>query len=431
MKALINANIFDFEIYKEGQYVLFEEEIKEVGNMSEFKGADEVYDCSGSIIMPSLLNGHTHVYSTFARGLNIPFNPKNFKDILEQLWWKMDSKLDRRAVYYSGIAYAHDCIKSGVTTIIDHHASGLEISGTLNELKKSICDYMSLRGIFCFETSDRFNVDECIKENLDFAKGSKSNNYSGIFGMHASMSLSDNTLKKISDSIDDLPIHIHAAESFEDEEDSKIKYGKSVVKRLDDFNLIKENSILAHCIYLDKEEAEIIGKRNAYAAINPTSNMNNAVGLFDYRLLKEHNVRCILGNDGLGTNISRDYLNLFFGMKYRFKSPIAFSFDDLKEVIDNGYKYAGKLLNIKIGRIKTGYRADMISVLYKSPTAISNDNKMSHLIFGIFDNFHPKDVWCDGEILLKNYEMTKNIGDIYNEIKKESIKVWERIGKGE
>ncbi|MEL7596739.1 MAG: amidohydrolase family protein, partial [Clostridiaceae bacterium] len=161
MKALTNACIFDFQSFKENYYVLFDSEIKEVGKMNEFPGADEIYDCSRTIVMPGLINCHTHIYSTFARGMNVPFDPKNFQDILDQLWWKLDGQLDKKAVYYSGLIYGCECIKNGVTSIIDHHASGLNIKGSLEELKKSICDDLGMRGIFCFETSDRFDTEEC------------------------------------------------------------------------------------------------------------------------------------------------------------------------------------------------------------------------------------------------------------------------------
>jgi cytosine/adenosine deaminase-related metal-dependent hydrolase len=113
LKALINASIYDFHSYHENSYVLFEDDIKEVGSMANFKGADEVFDCRGSVIMPGLVNCHTHIYSTFSRGMNVPFNPRNFMDILEQLWWKLDSKLDCGDVY-SSAATVHEGPRRGL-----------------------------------------------------------------------------------------------------------------------------------------------------------------------------------------------------------------------------------------------------------------------------------------------------------------------------
>ncbi|MCB2293276.1 amidohydrolase family protein [Clostridium algoriphilum] len=429
MKALINVNVFDYDSYKENQYVLFHNEIIDVGPMSEFKAEGEVIECRGCIVMPGLINCHTHIYSTFARGINISFDPKSFKDILDKYWWKIDRSCNKATVYYSGLINGYESLSNGVTTIIDHHASGIDITGTLDELKKSLCNVVGMRGIFCFETSDRFDINKCIDENLKFTSY-RTEKSAGLFGMHASMSLNDKTLKKIQECIEDLPIHIHVAESIEDENDCMQKYGITVIERLQNFNLLKENSILAHCVHINEVEADIIAKSKAYVAINPTSNMNNAVGLVDYRLLKERNIPCIIGNDGLGTNITREYLNLFFGMKSRFKSPAAFTLEDLRVVIDNGYKYASKTLGIKLGRIKKGYKADMLIVPYNAPTNINIDNAFEHVFYGVFDNFHPREVYCDGNCLIKNYNTKVNIKEVYSKAQQEADRLWERIAEG-
>ncbi|HEY8803691.1 MAG TPA: amidohydrolase family protein [Clostridium sp.] len=430
MKTLINANVFDFDSYKDNQYVLFHNEIIDVGPMSEFMGEGEVIDCRGCIVMPGLINCHTHIYSTFARGINISFDPKSFKDILDKYWWKLDRACNKATVYYSGFVSGYESINNGVTTVIDHHASGIDITGTLDELKKSICNEVGIRGIFCFETSDRFDINKCIDENLKFASY-KAEKSAGLFGMHASMSLNDKTLKEISERIGDLPIHIHVAESIEDENDCLEKYGITVIERLSRFKLLNENSILAHCVHINEVEAEIIAKAKAYVAINPTSNMNNAVGLVDYKLLKEKNIPCIIGNDGLGTNITREYLNIFFGMKNRLNSPVAFTLDDLREVIDNGYNYASKTLGIKLGRIKKGHKADMLIVPYNAPTSINNNNAFAHVFYGVFDNFHPREVYCDGICLMKDYNIKAELKDVYAKAQQEADRLWERIEKGD
>ncbi|HIP92254.1 MAG TPA: amidohydrolase, partial [Thermotoga sp.] len=335
-KAIINCNVFDFEDFKRDQYVVFTDKILEVGHMKEFTGADEVEDAQGGFLLPGIVNAHTHIYSTFARGILIPFNPKSFKDILTQLWWKLDSKLDMEAIYYSALVSAVEFIKNGITTIIDHHASGMAIRGTLNTLKKAIVDEMGLRGIFCFETSDRFDIDEAIEENLSFSKN-KDEKSAGLFGLHASLSLSNETLEKISKVLGDTPIHIHVAESEEDESDSLRKYGKRVVERLEEFGLLNEDSILAHCVHINDKEASIIAERKCFVVVNPTSNMNNAVGIPNLKLFEEKGIRVLLGNDGLGYNLTRDMMNLYFSQKLLHKDPTYFSLYDLWKVLKNNY----------------------------------------------------------------------------------------------
>lgn len=428
MKALINACIYDFHGFREDSYILFDSEIKDVGPMKSFPGAEEVYDCEGSIVMPGLTNCHTHIYSAFSRGINLPFDPKSFRDILEQLWWRVDAGLDGDSTALSAMVYGIDCIKSGVTSIIDHHASGMTISGSLEHLKTSICDELGLRGVFCFETSDRFNVQECIEENIRFGSR-RSQMHRGLFGMHASMTLSDETLEAISRSIGDMPIHIHVAESREDADGCMNAYGISIVERLDKFGLLKKDSILSHCVHISSSDARLIAQRGCYAALNPSSNMNNAVGLADYEMLRRSGVKCIIGNDGLGANITRDYQNMVFSMHHRLQSPTMFSIDDLRGLIENGYELLGRLLGIRIGRIEKGYKADMAVIPYAPTTPMDDGNALGHMFFGVFDNFHPQYVWVDGKCLLKDYNLTRGLGDIYEQSRREAGKVWERIKK--
>lgn len=426
MKALVNAVIYDFDSFIDNGYVKFDDQIAEVGTMESFAGAEEVIDCRGSIVMPGLTNCHTHIYSTFARGLNIYFNPKSFKDILEQLWWKLDGQLDKSAVYSSAMAYGIDCLSNGVTSIIDHHASGLCVQGSLEAINDALSKGLGMRGVYCFETSDRFPIEECLKENANFA--ASSSEFTGsMFGLHASMSLRDESLRQVSQILGEAPIHIHVAESTEDVQDCSKKYNKSIVERLDSFGLLNRNSILAHCVHINEQEAELIGSRDCYVALNPTSNMNNAVGLPNYELFKKNKIRCVVGNDGLGADITRDYLNLLFSMKNRLGSPTKFTMDDLLQIIRNGYGLMGTCLNIKLGRIAEGYKADLLVVPYNPPTPISKENIFGHMIFGVFDGFKPKQVWISGRQLIEDYVPTFEVEAALEEARLEAAKVWKRI----
>ena len=205
MNALINVRIFDYQNYIENGFVVFDKTIHKVGKMSDFKNEGyKVIDGKGQLLMPNFVCAHSHIYSIFARGLILPFNPHNFQEILDQMWWKLDAKIDNPITYYSGIAAGSEFLLNGVTTIIDHHASGTDILGSLSSLKKALDNTLHLRSILCFETSDRYPVDECIKENISFAKKYHSEHISGLFGMHASMSLSEKTLNKISKKLNGL-----------------------------------------------------------------------------------------------------------------------------------------------------------------------------------------------------------------------------------
>ena len=101
------------------------------------KYADAAYvDAHGGVIMPGLVNCHTHIYSGLARGLAIKgCNPTNFLENLEQQWWKIDDNLTLDGTRASAYATVLDSLRDGVTTIFDHHASFCEIPGSLFAIK--------------------------------------------------------------------------------------------------------------------------------------------------------------------------------------------------------------------------------------------------------------------------------------------------------
>lgn len=430
MKAIINTKIYDFDQFIENGYVIFDKQIVEVGPMTAFSKKNyEIIDGKDHLVMPGLITGHTHIYSTLARGMSVPFHPLNFQDILEQLWWKLDRNLDNQTTYYSGIVSAVDHVKNGVTTLIDHHASGIEILGSLDALKKAVCDHTHLRGIFAFETSDRFPVEKAIKENIDFSQQNNSSFTQGLFGLHASMSLSEETLIKVKKVIGDMPIHIHVAESVLDEKDSKLKYKESILKRLERHGLLNPKSIIAHAIYVDDEELDIIKKHDCVIAVNFSSNMNNSVGIPPLKKFREHGIPVIIGNDGISSAITTEYLSLYYGTHLLDQTPNLFGLGELKTMISDTYDYVNQILNTKLGSISKGYEADLLMIPYVAPTPIHIDNALGHLFFGLFHSFKPKDVYVAGRQVVKNYEVDSKLSNRYKQASRYAIKLWEKIHK--
>ncbi len=428
MKAIINVKIYDYETYIENGFCIYGKEINAVGNMKNFPDFDgEIIDGKNKILLPGLINSHTHIYSTLVRGASIPFNPKSFRDILEQLWWKFDSKLDNETTYHSAMVYGIESLKNGVTSLIDHHASGIDILGSLGELKKAIVDTLGMRGIFCFETSDRFNIDKCIKEN-QAGLNYDSSDAKGMFGLHASMSLSEETLNKVSDVIGSAPIHVHIAESKEDEDDSLEKYNMTVVDRYLKHNLLNPDSILAHCVHINEDEAKIISEKKTVIALNPTSNMNNAVGSFNIDIFRNNNIPIIIGNDGLGTNIAKEWTYFFFAGKAGINDPVGIGFDELLSYINGSYDYFGRRMGIKIGKIKKGYVADFVLVPYLNPTDMDENNAFGHVFFGLFDNFKPSCVIVKGKTLIENYKSIFDEETLYKNARMASQALWKRLG---
>ncbi len=430
MKAIINATTYDFQDFHENQYILFDDTIQEVGPMSSFKNANyDIIDAKQYLVMPSMIVGHSHIYSTFARGLNVPFHPESFQDILDQLWWRLDRNLDNQMNYYSAIVSAVDHLRNGVTTMIDHHASG-EIKGSLTQISRGL-EEVGLRGIYCFETSDRFDTDACLEENMTFINDNNTSFKKGLFGLHASMSLSDATLQKVKEVIGDTPIHIHVAESKEDVIDCFNKHQSTLIERLEKFGLLNENSIIVHGLFLTPKELEIIKKHNCVVALNVTSNMNNSVGIPNYKLLREKRVRVIMGNDGISSSITTEYLMLYYAMHLLDKTPTTFGLHHLQEIIVETYRYASAILDVKLGQISKGFAADLLIVPYIAPTPISKENALGHLFFGLFNSFKPSDVFVAGKQLVHNYQIDNELSNQYQKAQDYAQQLWDKIDKEE
>lgn len=426
MKAIINARIYDYHQYIENGFLVYDDKIIEVGEMSKFKRENyqNVEDFGGDLLMPTFVCAHSHIYSIFARGLSLPFNPKNFQDILDQMWWKIDAQLVNRETYFSAICAGEEFLLNGVTAVIDHHASG-EILGSLKQLRKAFVGPLKMRGIFCFETSDRFNVLECLRENLNFAKKYPGE---GLLGMHASMSISSNTLKAISKKQGGLPLHVHVAESLMDEEDSLNKYGKTIIERFNEYGILLPDSLIVHGVHLNDNELEIIKNNKCYMIVNTTSNMNNAVGLPNVRKYLDYQIPVMVGNDGLNSNMASEYMNVLFTGHLKAESPLAISLNDILRMINNAYEYVGRRLGVKLGQFKNGYEADFMRVKYTSFTKVDNQNIFGHIFYGCFPNFKPSDVYTYGQKRVKNYKLVSK--KLVNEIGKAQCfadQLWSKV----
>ncbi len=429
MKAIINVSIYDYQNYIENGYVLFDEKIVKSGPMSEFKNNGyQVIDGHGQLLLPNFVCNHAHIYSIFARGMSLPFDPHNFLEILEQMWWKMDAKIDNETTFYSGICAGKEFIENGVTTIIDHHASGTDIIKSLTMLKKSLVDTLGLRAILCFETSDRYPVTKCIKENISFMDKFKNDHVAGLFGMHASMTLSDKTLSSVSKVLNGRPIHIHVAESEMDEEDSRDKYACSILERLEKHNLVNKDSLIVHGVDISDAELDIVKKHGAYMVVNTTSNMNNAVGLPNIKNYLNHGIKVLVGNDGLSSNMANEYNEAYYTTHLYNKKPTAMGLGEILDTINNSYEYVSHMLGIKLGRIEKDYEADFMLLPYQPFTKMDNTNAFGHLFFGVYPALKPNDVYASGKQVLKNRKLvSKKANNLFNKSLEVSEKLWTRI----
>ncbi len=252
----------------------------------------EFLDARGGVIMPGLVNAHTHIYSALARGLSINgFNPTSFYEVLDGQWWYIDRHLTLAGTRASADALYLDCIKQGVTTIFDHHASFADIPGSLFQIADSAKQF-GIRSCLCYEVSDRDGqekADQAVQENkdwLDYCEKNPGDMLASMFGGHALFTISDKTFEKMTAANNGRTgFHIHVSEGMNDVYDSLQNYGRRPVQRLQDHGILGPKTILGHCIHVNTAEMEIIQATGTMCVNNPESNME-----FRYRRLSVHAV---------------------------------------------------------------------------------------------------------------------------------------------
>ena len=271
-------------------------------------GQEEIVDAQGKLLMPALMNCHTHLYSTLARGIALPGRaPRNFSEILKKLWWRLDSALDEEDVYYSALVGLIDSAKAGVGTLVDHHSSPNACPGSLDIIERAFRE-VGLRGALCFETSDRngpARTQEAIAENLRFLERVHRNQdgdamIQGNFGLHASFTLTDATLRHCVEINQTMGagFHIHVAEDRCDVKHAQARFHKSPVKRLCDLGVLDERALAAHCVHVSAADMNCLARRGVNVVHNPQSNCNNAVGAANLTALLRCSVMVGLGSDG-------------------------------------------------------------------------------------------------------------------------------------
>lgn len=396
---------------------------------------DEVLDAGGRLLMPALINCHTHLYSTLARGIALPGRPpKNFVEILKKLWWRLDRALNPDDVYYSALVGLVDCAKNGVGMLVDHHSSPNACAGSLDHIERAFRE-IGLRGVLCYETSDRdgpAKTQAALAENVRFIERARSPGdglIAASFGLHASFTLSDRTLRRAVEAAGALGagFHIHVAEDRSDLEHARQHYHKTVVRRLQDLRVLTERCLAAHCIHVTAGDIAALARIGAQVVHNPQSNSNNAVGVAKLIELLRAGVLVGLGSDGYTPRMWEEFKTAFHLQKVRTGDPRVGYAEAYAAALLNNRSIAKRLWGMDVGVIEAGAKADLILVDYYPPTPIHAGNLFGHLLFGIA-NAPIDTLIVNGRIVLRDKHcVAVDERDVAVRATRQAKALWERF----
>jgi putative selenium metabolism protein SsnA len=396
--------------------LISDDKIKKIAPNNKFKGKyTKTINAKGRIAMPGFINTHMHFYSTFARGLTKAKPSKDFVNILNNLWWRLDKKLTNEDSYYSAVIPLIDAIKHGTTTLIDHHASPLNIKGSLFSIEKAVRE-TGLRASLCYELSDRDGektIAEGLEENTEFikyTKKKKDNFLHALFGLHASFTISDKTLEEAAYRGHKLAtgFHIHAAEAQADQIYCEMRHKMRVMERLEKFGILGKKSIAAHCVHVNDNEIEILRRTGTAVIHNPQSNANNSVGVADIVKLMNNKVLVGLGTDAMTINMLEE-LRTAIWLQHLKHDPSMGFLEPINALMINNAKIAKRYFK-NIGSLKEENFADLILIDYIPPTPLDAGNFYGHLAFGISQN-HVDTTIVNGKVLMENKKLKLNIDE--------------------
>ncbi len=418
--------------------------IKEIGPSKLLEAKyiqEEMLDANDQYVMPGNICAHTHFYGAYSRGMAIPGPaPKDFPEILEKLWWALDKSLTEEAVRYSALVCIIDAIKHGTTTLVDHHASPSFITNSLEVIAQTV-DQTGVRAALCYEVTDRdgeAKMREGVDENLRFIESLKhgrspDGRLAAAFGLHASLTLSDATLRYCREVCPtDVGFHVHIAESIADQYDSLQKSGMRVVDRLAAYGILGPRSIGGHGVHIDAKEVQTLAETGTWMTHQPRSNMNNGVGVSAVESMLRAGIKVCIGNDGFSNTMWEEWKFTYLLQKVANLDPRRMNGMDVVQMgVYNNAALADQFFGDRgpLGVLTEGAQADLIFVDYLPFTPLTAGNLPWQILFGFNESMVTTTIVA-GNVLMKDRKLlTIDEAQVAAEAKKLAPHIWDVYNK--
>ena len=288
------------------------------------------------------VNAHTHIYSGLAPlGMPPPLNrPRNFLEILKNVWWRLDRALDAESLRAAARYYVAESLLSGTSTLIDHHESPNFINGSLDILADA-CSELGIRALICYGATERNGGrDEARRGLAECRRFVVSNRRPGIVGavaLHASFTVSDETVRDAGELCRALKtvMHVHVAEDRADGDDAIRRGYRDPLERLFALGALPTGSLLAHGVHLGVASMRRASEARLWIVQNPRSNRGNGVG---YPVALRYASRVALGTDGYPSRMEDEIEALHHEASARGEED-----EDVQKRIDGGEALAREL----------------------------------------------------------------------------------------
>ncbi len=374
--------------------------IHSIGQCDDFK-ADKIIDGKDKLVIPGLINCHTHTYMSVFRNIadDLSFDEWLFKNIMPR-----EDMLSEEDAYYGALLSCIEMIKTGTTCFLDMHMFKNQTAKAADAAGMRAVISRGLSGEKRDDEGSIKRMNEAISEMEEWKDNKK---ISFMLAPHAIYTCGTDYIQHAIEKAKEynVSLHTHLSETRYEVSESKKKYGMTPVKYLDSLGFFDVNTVAAHCVHLEDEDFDILKNKNVNVALNPKSNLKLGNGFADVHKMLEKGINICMGTDSAASNNS---LNLFSDMNYTAlihkgtnENAISVnSFDVFKAATLNG----AKALGINAGQIKVGKAADLAILNTNCPQMLPKYNVMSALSYSA-NGSEVETVIIDGEIVMENRKL--------------------------
>ncbi len=400
---ILNPNNFE---NKKQSLLIKDDLIAEISDEIDDSNADKIIDAEGKILLPGLINTHTHLSMTLFRGLADDLSLDSW---LNDHIWPMEANLNGDYCYIGALLGAVELIKSGTTTFSDMYFYMEDVARAVEDAGiRAVLSY----GMIDFGDAERREAE--IKENMalyDACNGMADGRIKVFFGPHSPYTASEELLVKVRELADEhnIGIHIHVSETQKEINDSLDERGIRPFEYLEKIGFLGPDVVAAHCVWLSDEEIEIIKKHGVKVSHNPCSNMKLASGVAPVSKLIENDICVSIGTDGASSNNNLDLIEELktasLLQKVSTLDPKVLTSDEAIEMATiKGAEALG--LDDEIGSIEVGKKADIILIDTNSANMVPDSSSLSSNVIYSANGSNVDTTICNGKILMENKKLT-------------------------
>ncbi len=368
---------------------------------------DKLIDASGKIVLPGLINCHTHLGMSIFRATNDDYP---LQDWLTKKIWPIEDHMTDEDIYYTTLLSCLEMIKTGTTTSNDMYFG---VNGSLKAIEEAKVRSVFSRCLMGNMDSDSLERIEEFKKLVNENQGKELLTFTVT--PHSMYTCNEEYLmecEKVATELH-LPIHIHYSENEKEVEGIRNDYKTSPAKALEKVGYLNHKLILAHGTFISEEDQKLLASHDVSIATNPISNLNLGCGIADLVQYKKNGLNICLGTDGQG---SGNTLNMFYHMsvvdqlqKAKYQDPTVFnSYEVLKMATIYGARALG--LEDKIGSIEEGKKADIIILDLHNTEVYPTVDLINQIVHNV-ESSNIDTTIVNGCVLMENHQLTLPIDE--------------------